>query len=177
MVEDKTTWKEELAEWAEVIVGGIALLWFFYTFIAEPFVVDGPSMNPTLQTTERVMVDKLSYRLHTPEKNDIIVFEYQRDRSRHFIKRVIATGGDTIEITGGVVYVNDKPLKEDYILDTTETEYPKIVVPEGTVFAMGDNRNNSADSRTVEVGFISLDSISGKAFVVYWPFPSFRMLP
>lgn len=174
--ENKLNWKAEIMAWVESFAVGLALVWLLHTFVAEPFIVEGASMNPTLQTQERVVVSKFPYWFEEPQKNDVIVFEFQRDPSRNFIKRVIATGGDTIEITGGTVYVNDQPLKEDYIKETTRTEYPKTVVPEGTVFAMGDNRNNSLDSRFEDVGFIKLDAIKGKANVVMWPLAAMKLL-
>jgi len=92
-----------------------------------------------------------------------------RDPSRDFIKRVIAAPGDTIEIRAGRVLVNDQLLTEDYILEKTRSEYPKSTVPEGHVFVMGDNRNNSEDSRFADVGFVPYDLIKGKAMLVFWP--------
>ena len=171
-----SSWKTEIKEWLEAIIIGVVAVMVIHSFVAEPYMVDGPSMNPTLQSRERVVVNKMSYHLGEPQKGDVIVFEYPRDRSRSFIKRVIATAGDTIEITDGKVYVNDQLLEEDYILDTTRTEYPKITVPQGTVFAMGDNRNNSMDSRSAEVGFIPLELIKGKATLILWPLGQFNFL-
>ena len=147
------------------------------TFIVELYIVDGPSMKPTLQHEERLVVNKFIYRLRNPEKGEILIFKYPRDTSRDFIKRVIAVGGDTIEIKEGRVYVNDQLLKEDYILEKTRTEYPKVTIPEGTVFVMGDNRNNSDDSRFADVGFVPLDLIKGKAVVVFWPLDNMQSLP
>ena len=147
------------------------------TFIVELYIVDGPSMKPTLQHEERLVVNKFIYRVRNPEKGEILIFKYPRDTSRDFIKRVIATGGDTIEIKEGRVYVNDQLLKEDYILEKTRTEYPKVTIPEGTVFVMGDNRNNSDDSRFADVGFVPLDLIKGKAVVVFWPLDNMQSLP
>ena len=111
-------------------------------------------MCPTLQSQERLVVNKFIYDFRAPQKGEILVFEYPRDTSRDFIKRVIATPGDTIEIKDGRVYVNDQMLDEDYILEKTRSEYPKATVPQGTVFVMGDNRNNSEDSRFADVGFV-----------------------
>ncbi|WP_315436554.1 signal peptidase I, partial [uncultured Selenomonas sp.] len=104
------------------------------------------------------------------------VFQYPRDPSRDFIKRVIATPGDTIEIREGRVLVNDQLLTEDYILEKTRSEYPKTTVPEGRIFVMGDNRNNSEDSRFADVGFVPYDLIKGKAILVFWPISAYKTL-
>ena len=146
------------------------------TFIVELYVVDGPSMRPTLQHDERLVVNKFIYRVRDPIKGEILIFRYPRDPSRDFIKRVIATAGDTIEIKEGRVYVNDQLQREDYILEKTRTEYPKVTIPEGTIFVMGDNRNNSEDSRFSDVGFVPLDLIKGKAILIFWPTDEFKTL-
>ena len=170
-----TNFAVELKDWIEAIAVGFMIACVIHAFIAELFIVDGSSMNPTLQSEERVLVSKFPYFLDKPQKNDIIVFETKYgDQSRHLIKRIIATGGDTIEIRSNKVYVNDQVLDEDYILEATKTDYPKTTVPEGTVFAMGDNRNNSLDSRFSIVGFVKLSDISGRADAVIWPLPQAR---
>ncbi len=168
---------EEAKDWVVSIVAAVVMALLIRTFIVELYIVDGPSMRPTLQHEERLIVNKFIYRVRNPEKGEILIFKYPRDTSRDFIKRVIATGGDTIEIKDGRVYVNDQMLKEDYILEKTRTEYPKVTVPEGTVFVMGDNRNNSDDSRFADVGFVPLDLIKGKAVVVFWPLDNMQSLP
>ena len=149
---------------------------FIRTFIVELYVVDGPSMRPTLESAERLVVNKFIYRFRAPEKGEVLVFQYPRDPSRDFIKRVIATPGDTIEIREGRVLVNDQILVEDYILEKTRSEYPKMTVPEGRIFVMGDNRNNSEDSRFADVGFVPYDLIKGKAVMVFWPLSSYKTL-
>ena len=149
---------------------------FIRTFIVELYVVDGPSMRPTLESEERLVVNKFIYRFRPPEKGEVLVFQYPRDPSRDFIKRVIATPGDTIEIREGRVLVNDQLLTEDYILEKTRSEYPKSTVPEGRIFVMGDNRNNSEDSRFADVGFVPYDLIKGKAMLVFWPISQYKTL-
>ena len=149
---------------------------FIRTFIVELYVVDGPSMRPTLESEQRLVVNKFIYRFHPPEKGDVLVFQYPRDPSRDFIKRVIATPGDTVEIREGRVLVNDQLLIEDYILEKTRSEYPKATVPEGHIFVMGDNRNNSEDSRFADVGFVPYDLIKGKAMLVFWPISAYKTL-
>ena len=168
---------EEAKDWGISIVTAVVMALLIRTFIVELYIVDGPSMRPTLQHEERLVVNKFIYKVRNPEKGEILIFKYPRDTSRDFIKRVIAVGGDTIEIKEGRVYVNDQMLKEDYILEKTRTEYPKVTVPEGTLFVMGDNRNNSDDSRFADVGFVPLDLVKGKAVIVFWPLDNIQSLP
>ena len=122
-------------------------------------------------------MNKFIYRFREPEKGEILVFQYPRDTSRDFIKRVIAVPGDTVEIKDGRVLVNDQVLSEDYILEKTRGDYPKSTVPQGTVFVMGDNRNNSEDSRFADVGFVPDALIKGKAVLVFWPVSELKTLP
>ena len=171
-----SVWKE-IKDWIVSIAVALVLAFLIRTFIVELYIVEGPSMRPTLETQERLVVNKFIYRFRPPEKGEILVFRYPRDKSRDFIKRVIATEGDTVEIKDGRVYVNDKLLTEDYILEKTRSEYAKATVPKGTIFVMGDNRNNSEDSRFVDVGFVPYDLIKGKAVVVVWPLDKLKSLP
>ena len=175
-MEKETSTAAEIKDWVISIVVAVALAMFIRTFIVELYVVDGPSMRPTLESEERLVVNKFIYRFRPPEKGEVRVFQYPRDPRRDFIKRVIATPGDTIEIREGRVLVNDQLLTEDYILEKTRSEYPKSTVPEGRVFVMGDNRNNSEDSRFADVGFVPYDLIKGKAMIVFWPISQYKTL-
>ena len=175
-MEKETSTTSEIKDWIVSIVVAVALAMFIRTFIVELYVVDGPSMRPTLESEERLVVNKFIYRFRSPEKGEVLVFQYPRDPSRDFIKRVIATPGDTIEIREGRVLVNDQLLTEDYILEKTRSEYPKSTVPEGRIFVMGDNRNNSEDSRFADVGFVPYDLIKGKAMIVFWPISAYKTL-
>ena len=167
---------EEVKDWIVSIVIAVVLAFLIRQFIVELYIVDGPSMRPTLQSQERLVVNKFIYRFREPAHGDVLVFRYPRDPSRDFIKRVIAIPGDTIEIKDGRVFVNDKLLNEPYILEKTNSEYPKATVPNGTIFVMGDNRNNSEDSRFADVGFVPYDLIKGKAILVFWPVSEFKTL-
>ena len=176
-LKESKDWGSELKEWIISITAAVALAFLIRTFIVELYIVEGPSMKPTLQDAERLVVNKFIYRVRNPEKGEVLIFRYPRDPSRDFVKRVIATAGDTIEIKEGRVYVNDQLQREDYILEKTRTEYSKVTIPDGTVFVMGDNRNNSEDSRFSDVGFVPLDLIKGKAVLIFWPFDDFKTLP
>ncbi len=168
---------EEIKDWIVSIAIAIVLAFLIRYFIVELYLVDGPSMRPTLQSAERLVVNKFIYRFRAPERGEILVFRYPRDPSRDFIKRVIAIPGDTIEIKDGRVYVNSTLLNEPYILSKTRGNYLLATVPEGHIFVMGDNRNNSEDSRFADVGFVPFDLIKGKAMLVFWPIGQFKTLP
>ena len=166
----------EIRDWIISIAAAVAMALIIRTYIVELYIVDGPSMRPTLQHEERLVVSKFIYKLRDPERGEVLIFRYPRDPSRDFIKRVIAIGGDTLEIKDGRVYLNGQMQTEDYILEKTRTEYPKVTVPEGTVFVMGDNRNNSDDSRFADVGFVPFELIKGKALMIFWPLDKIQTL-
>jgi len=173
----KTNLGEEIKDWVVSIIIAIVLAFFIRYFIVELYMVEGPSMRPTLVNGERLVVNKFIYRLKQPEKGDIVVFRYPRDPSRDFIKRVIGVAGDTIEVKDGKVFLNGQLLNESYILERTRGSYPAATIPEGHIFVMGDNRNNSEDSRFRDVGFVSLEMLKGKAVMVFWPFDQMKTLP
>lgn len=168
---------EEIKDWVVSILIAVVLAFFIRYFIVELYLVEGPSMRPTLVSQERLVVNKFIYRFKTPERGEILVFRYPKDPSRDFIKRVIAVPGDTIEIKEGRVFVNQQLLNETYILNKTRGSYPLSTVPENHIFVMGDNRNNSEDSRFADVGFVPFDLIKGKAVMVFWPFDHLKTLP
>jgi signal peptidase I len=172
-----------MVEWVAVIVGALVVALVVKTFLFQAFYIPSASMEPTLQKGDRVLVNKLSYDLHDVHRGDVVVFELPRDKVgsdgiKDLIKRVIGLPGDTIETRDGVVYINDRRLDEPYLAkgtltgDPTNGNNPTIdrhVVPDGTVFVMGDNRANSHDSRYADRGPIPIDTIVGRAFVLVWP--------
>jgi signal peptidase I len=128
--------------------------------------VDGASMEPTLQSGEFVIVNKLAYLFGEPTTGDVIVFHFPRDPDQEYIKRIIGLPGDRVEIKNGEVYVNDRVLDEDYI--AASPVYEDILeVPGDSLIVLGDNRNNSSDSHNW--GPVPLDFVIGKAMFVYWP--------
>ena len=168
---------EEVRDWVVSIVIAVVLAMIIRTFVVELYLVDGPSMRPTLQHAQRLVVNKFIYHFRAPEKGEVLIFRYPKDPSRDFIKRVIAVPGDTIEIKDGNVFVNGELQNEDYILSKCRGDYPKSTIPEGHIFVMGDNRNNSEDSRFPDVGFVPFDLIKGKAMLVFWPLDAWKTLP
>lgn len=166
----------EIKDWVISIGIAIVLAMFIRTFVVELYLVDGPSMRPTLQHAQRLVVNKFIYHVRAPEKGEVLIFQYPKDKSRDFIKRVIACPGDTIEIKDGNVFVNDELQNEDYILSKCRGDYPKTTIPADHVFVMGDNRNNSEDSRFPDVGFVPYDLLKGKAMMVFWPISEAKSL-
>lgn len=162
--------KENLSLWREilesvvlaVILAAIIRIWLF-----EPFYIPSPSMQPTLYPHDRIIVNKAVYRFHPPERGDIVVFKFPLDPSRDLIKRIVALEGETIEIRQGYVYINGRRLEEPYISNELTPNYGPYRVPKGYYFVMGDNRNNSEDSRIW--GPLAKKYIIGKAIFIYWP--------
>lgn len=156
-----------------IIALGLALL--IRAFIAEPRFIPSDSMIPTLQLGDRLVVEKVSYRFHPPKAGDIVVFEpptqlqiqgYAKDQA--FIKRVIGESGQIVSVANGKVYLNNQPLKEDYIAESPDYRWGPKQVPENQIFVMGDNRNNSNDSHIW--GFLPTENIIGRALFRFWPF-------
>lgn len=158
-----------LREYAETVVGAVLLAALIMVFVGRAFTVDGPSMLPTLHSGERLIVDKMTYRFREPKRGDIIVFRYPAEPSHFFIKRVIGLPGDEIDIRNGQVLVNGNPLVELYTNSEILGRYGGYVVPDDHYFVLGDNRNNSQDSRNSAVGYVSRSLVVGRALVRYWP--------
>ncbi len=168
--------KELLRDIAIALVIGFIILQF-----VKPTVVKEYSMMPTLMENDYIFLSKQAYRMGEPEFGDIVVFhtnlETANGKEKLLIKRVIGLPGDKIAISGGVVFRNNEALEEEYTLEGfTSGEVPSTVIPEGKVFAMGDNRLNSLDSRDPSVGLIDIDDIMGKAVLRVFPFNKFGLL-
>jgi signal peptidase I len=196
-VEDKdSAWRRFLGSTPFLILVALAVAILVKTFVIQAFYIPSESMVPTLEVGDRVFVSKFMFDGGDVARGDVIVFENPNaaelpDRSgissvlhwlgegvglaqpenEDFIKRVIALPGETIEIRHDVVYINGKPLDEPYLTQAARDstgEYPLHTVPDDALFVMGDNRGNSADSR-YGLGFVPLEKVIGKAFVVIWP--------
>lgn len=182
--------KSSLRENIEAVVIAIIIALFIRTFLVQAFKIPSGSMLETLQIGDQILVNKFIYGVKIPftsgktlipvkdpEKGDIVVFKYPEDPSKDFIKRVVAIQGDTLEIIDKKLYVNGNLINgEDYAVHKTREIIPgkfsprdnlrKITIPENKLFVMGDNRDNSRDSRFW--GFVDLRAVKGEAFMIYW---------
>jgi signal peptidase I len=156
-----------IREILETLVPAVLLALLINMFVAQATRVDGPSMLPGLHTNQRLVVEKVSYRLHPPHRGDVVVLRLPHNPAELLIKRVIALAGDTIEIRDGTVLVDGQVLTESYVAESTNGVMASRLVPEDSVFVMGDNRGQSNDSRSF--GPVSVSSVVGRAFVSYWP--------
>jgi signal peptidase I len=180
--------KSAFREYAEAILMALVLALFIRTFIVQAFKIPSGSMIPTLEIGDHILVNKLAYGLRIPflerylvqygdpQRNDVVVFIYPEDRSKDFIKRVIALAGDTVELRDKKVFINGKQVEDPhghfmgYDLQAggvgSGDDYGPKTVPQNHIFVMGDNRDRSYDSRFW--GFVDLNEVRGKAFLIYW---------
>jgi len=188
--------KSVFREYVEAILIALLLALFIRTFILQAFKIPSGSMEPTLLIGDHILVSKFSYGIHipneipfinvklfsdivlfseTPERGDIIVFKFPKDESRDFIKRVIGLPGDKLQVKGQKVFINDKPYEDPHAYHREapgpdplipRDDFGPVLVPEGHLFVMGDNRENSQDSRYW--GFLDIRKVKGKALVIYW---------
>jgi signal peptidase I len=163
-----------LAEVALIVAAAFVLALLIQQFVVKPFYIPSPSMEPTLVEGDRVLVNRFVYRFDEPRRGDVVVFHPPIAPEDDYIKRVVAVAGDTVEVRDGVLYVNSEPQQEPFLKEKMDSVYEQELVPEDHVFVMGDNRNSSGDSRVF--GPVEIDSLLGRAFLVYWP-PSRLALP
>lgn len=180
--------KSTFREYAEAIGMALLLALFIRTFIVQAFKIPSGSMIPTLQIGDHILVNKLSYGIRIPfwghylvhfgypQRGDVVVFIFPEDRTKDFIKRVIAVAGDTVEVRGKKVFINGKQVADPHAYYAgndpesaglqSRDDYGPQKVPAHDIFVMGDNRDRSYDSRFW--GFVNLDDVRGKAFLIYW---------
>ncbi len=173
IIKEIFAWIVEIA-----IVLGIAFVFVYYIGLRTSVV--GPSMMPTLANKQEILINRFIYLITDPKPNDIIVFlPNGNEKSHYYVKRVIGTPGDTVQIKDGTVYVNGAPFEEeletDAILDT-ELAGEEILLAEDEYFVLGDNRNNSEDSRYANIGNVKKQHIIGKAWFVVSPYEDFGFL-
>ena len=176
--EEKASVGKELFQWVLVILGAVILAFLIDTFVIVNAQIPSGSMENTIMTGDRVFGNRLAYKFSDPKRFDIIIFKYPDDESQLFIKRIIGLPGETVEIHDGNIYINgsDTPLEDVDIKEPMEGSFGPYTVPEGCYFVMGDNRNNSRDSRYWENTFVSEDEILGKAVLRYWPLNKMTLL-
>jgi len=159
-----------------VITAVLALaIFFLLRFTIDTVIIVGISMEPSFHSGQRVLVSKVSYRMHQPERGDVIVFRPVNGEDKDLIKRIIAQPGDTVEVKDGAVYINDTRLKEPYIRNPPSYRMKKQEIPENKYFVLGDNRNQSSDSHNGWV--VPRQNIIGKAWVSIWPPPKWGPVP
>jgi signal peptidase I len=163
--EHKEDWKRFALDILETIVLAV-VLYFGINAVSARVRVDGFSMNPTLQNGEYILVNRLAYVTGHPSRGDIIVFRLPQDEQQDLIKRIIGLPGDTIDVNGGIVKINGAVLNEPYIAQAPLYN-GEWTVPDGALFVLGDNRNDSRDSH--QWGLLPMDHIIGKSEVIYWP--------
>ncbi|HLO12339.1 MAG TPA: signal peptidase I [Pseudoneobacillus sp.] len=178
--------KSELWEWIKALAIAVALAAVIRYFFFAPIVVDGLSMMPTLHNGDRMIVNKLNYKIGEPKRFDIIVFHAPENKD--YIKRIIGLPGDRVEYKDDTLYINGKPYKEPYldeykkqVIDgpltdpfTLEEKIGRKTVPEGQLFVMGDNRRFSKDSR--HIGTVPMEKVLGRTSIVYWPPEDFHIV-
>lgn len=189
--------KSKFWEYAEAIVTALILALLIRAFVLQAFKIPSGSMKPTLLVGDHILVNKILYGLRIPfsddrvltirepERGEIIVFKWPKDPSRDFIKRIIGLPGDVVEVRDKVVYINGKPLEEPYVQHTDDhtrgarygprDNFGPVKVPPGKYFVMGDNRDQSEDSRFW--GFVDFELIKGKAMIIYWSWDKQKFLP
>jgi len=169
---EKTNWRQFALDLIETLFLAVAL-YLGINAISARVRVDGFSMNPTLQDGEYVLVSKVTYRLGQPQHGDIIVFKYPGQPPQDLIKRIIGLPGDSVQVNGSNVYVNGQPLAEPYIAAAPMYQ-GQWQVPEGFLFVLGDNRNDSSDSHSW--GLLPRENVIGKALLIYWPPPEWNII-
>ena len=171
--------KREIISTVVYLLAVVALTFLFVQYVGQRTHVNGDSMNATLEDGDNLIVDKISYRFSDPDRFDIIVFPYRYQEKTYYIKRIIGMPGETVQVKEGEIYINGEVLEENY--GKEEMKYSgiasdPITLGEDEYFVLGDNRNNSSDSRDPSVGNIEKDQIIGRAFIRIWPLNKFGIL-
>ena len=169
--EDEASFARNILEWIVVLGAAVAVAIILRTFVFQAFYIPSESMEVTLFERDRILVNKVSYRLHDVNRGDVVVFRRPDDQPgeiRDLIKRVIALPGETVEGRGSTIYINGQLLVEPYLDGNSFGDFGPVTVPEGELFMMGDNRDQSLDSR--RFGTIDEERIVGRAFFLFFPF-------
>ena len=170
---------KELLAWLAMIAVVVAATYLVVTFVGQRTQVSGESMETTLSDGDHLIVDKISYRFRDPERYDIVVFPYRLEENTYYIKRIIGLPGETVQIVDGYVCINGVQLDEHYgneIMEKPGIAAEPVTLGEDEYFVLGDNRNNSQDSRTASVGVIHRDEILSRAWVRIWPLSDFGVI-
>lgn len=166
----------EIISWIVTVAVAIFIALFIVNFIIINSNIASGSMESTIMTGDRLFGNRLAYTFSEPERGDIIIFEYPDDPEQLYVKRIIGLPGETVEIKDGVTYIDGVPLDEPYLNETPTGDFGPYVVPEGCYFVMGDNRNNSNDSRYWVNTYVPEEAIVAKASIIYWPIRNIQYL-
>lgn len=167
--------RRELREWIKALAVAVLLAWVLRSVLIQPYRVEGSSMESSLHDSERLFINRLVYRLHPPRRGEVVVVDLANEGIT-IIKRIVGLAGETIEIKDGSVFIDGERLEEPYLTQATLNSYGPVQIPAEHYFVMGDNRQNSRDSRNISVGFVAHSQIKGEAFLVYWPLASVRLI-
>ncbi len=177
---EEVNYTKEIVEMILYFIVVICSVLFIHHFVGQQIEVSGSSMESTLHNEDHLILEKVTYQFDEPKRFDIVVFRpYEVDKEMYYIKRVIGLPGETVQIIGSDIYINDELLNEDYGKDAIADggiANEKITLGEDEYFLMGDNRNNSKDSRDSSVGPVENSAIIGRAWVRLWPLNSFGIL-
>lgn len=166
---NKESFTKEILSWIVTLIACLVAAKLITTFVIVNARVPSASMENTIMTNDRLIANRLSYTFSDPERLDVVVFIAPDEPDKLFVKRIIGTPGDTIEIVDGVLYINGVETDEPYLKEQMYGSYGPYVVPDDCYFMMGDNRNNSLDSRYWNNTFVPEDTILGKAMFTYYP--------
>lgn len=161
------SWRKGFQDTAQIVLPALALALVVHLFLAQATIVFGRSMEPNLLERQRLIIDKISYRIHPPQRNDIVVLS-QPGMDEMLVKRIVGLPGETIEIYRGEVYINNEPLPEPFPHEIGIYSMPPVTLGPLSYFVLGDNRDNSNDSRTF--GPVKREHILGRVWIRYWPF-------
>ncbi len=159
----------EILDWIKYIALALVLAFVLRNFIIFSIKVPTPSMLPTIGLGDQLLVNRLLYRLKTPKPGDIVVFKYPDNPKELYVKRLIGVGGDEVEIKKGRLILNGQPMEEGYLYEEMQGSFGPYTIPQGSYFMLGDNRNNSKDSRFWVNKYVTDELIIGKAFFRLFP--------
>lgn len=172
---EEINWRKEITSWVKLVIIAVVVALAVNNLVIINAQVPSGSMENTIHAKSRMIGFRLAYVFSEPKRGDIIIFKYPEDESQNFVKRVIGLPGEDVEIKNGVVYINDEPLSEEYTyfsggLIDLRGDFEKTHIPDKCYFVLGDNRNNSRDSRFwTSTHFVQEDEILGKAIFSYYP--------
>ncbi|MBF0409902.1 MAG: signal peptidase I [Candidatus Riflebacteria bacterium] len=166
--------RDTVKDWLKDFVKALIFFLILQTYFIQGFVIEGACMEPQLHTNEKILVNKLLYYFFPPRTGDVVVFTFPHDANKDFIKRVVGVPGDTLEISDGYLFRNGRKLPEKYVNEYVFGSYGPINIPDGKVCVMGDNRNNSHDSRAW--GLLDVQTIKGRAELKFWPMSAIGLI-